>query len=482
MTPTLLKKIRDLTRAGATVVVNGPRPQTSPSLTDFPKCDETVAKTAREIWGDCDGKLVTEHALKRGRVVWGQPLEQVLAKLGAPADFAADAKLNWIHRLANGAEIYFVANPSKTTIETRCTFRVSGLRPELWNPETGEMTLLATYENSAAGITVPLRFGPSESAFVVFRKSAKGFDPVVKFLHNGVPLSELLPKPADLKIVSASYGVPGDAARTRDVREQVLELVNQGKTTFQVAELAKAGDPAYGIVKTLAVEYVVAGKTCKAADQDPNDITLDLPVPERPAEILCDAAGHLCLSAREPGSYEWITASGRTNHVEVAEVVPPEEITGPWELAFPPKWGAPESVTLTNLISWPDSADAGVKYFSGMATYRKTFDFPNSKFKTQNSKLFLTLGDVRVMARVKVNGRDCGVAWRPPFRVEITGAVRAGANALEIQVANQWPNRMIGDAALPAEKRFTWSSWEPFKPNTPLLPSGLLGPVKIVCN
>ena len=84
------------------------------------------------------------------------------------------------------------------------------------------------------------------------------------------------------------------------------------------------------------------------------------------------------------------------------------------------------------------------------------------------------------MARVKVNGQDCGIAWHPPFRVEITGAVRTGVNALEVQVANQWPNRMIGDAALPAEKRFTWSSWEPFKPNTPLLPSGLLGPVSIL--
>ena len=111
----------------------------------------------------------------------------------------------------------------------------------------------------------------------------------------------------------------------------------------------------------------------------------------------------------------------------------PVEITGPWQLSFPPKWGAPESVTLTNLISWSDSADEGVKHFSGTATYRTTFDFSNSKLKTKNSKLFLALGEVRVMARVKVNGRDCGVAWRPPFRVEITGECRTART--------RWPSK-----------------------------------------
>jgi hypothetical protein len=94
----------------------------------------------------------------------------------------------------------------------------------------------------------------------------------------------------------------------------------------------------------------------------------------------------------------------------------------------------------------------------------------------------LELGDVRVMARVNVNGRNCGVAWRSPYRVEITGAVCAGENALEIQVANLWPNRMIGDATLPEGKRFTWSSWKPFTKDMPLLKSGLLGPVRLLRN
>ncbi len=481
MTPALLEKIRELTQAGATVVAAGARPQYSPSLQGFPKCDDTVAKLGREIWGNCDGQSVTEASLGKGRVVWGQSLEKVLADLNATADFVSDIGLNWIHRRAEGAELYFVANPAGTAVESRCTFRVKGLRPELWNPETGEISPLATYEETAAGITVPLRFDASGSAFVVFRKPAGGFDPVVKFLRNGNQVPEPLPKSLPLKIVQASYGVSGDATRTRDVRDQVQTMADNGQTKFQVADLAKAGDPAYGIVKTLSVEYLAGGKTIKTSGKDPDTISLgwSAPAPARPAEIGCDVAGQVRLIAREPGRYEWITASGRTNRADITDVSLPIEINGPWQLSFPPKWGAPESVTLTNLISWSDSADPGVKFFSGTATYRARFDFPDSKHNPQNSKLFLDLGDVRVMARVMVNGRDCGVAWRAPFRVEITGAVRGGENTLEIQVANLWPNRMIGDVALPVEKRFTWSSWEPFKQDTPLLTSGLLGPVRV---
>jgi len=482
MTPALLDKIRKLIRAGATIVASGPRPQNSPGLQNFPRCDDVVAKLGREIWADCDGKTVTEHALGKGRFIWGQPLERVLASLNVPVDFSADAGLNWIHRRAPGAEIYFVANPSSAAVEARCTFCVKGMRPELWNPETGEISPLATYEETATGITVPLRFEPSGSAFIVFRHRAGGFDPVVTFLHNGQTVPEPSPKSGGLQIVQAAYGVPGDAQRTRDVRAQVQKLVDDGKTRFQVTDLAVAGDPAYGIVKTLSLEYIAGGKTIKVSGKDTDTISLAAlqSAAERPAEIICDAAGHLRLIARKPGSYEWITASGKTNRAEILTVPPLIEINGPWQLSFPPKWGAPESVTLTNLISWTDSPDDGIKYFSGTATYRATFDLFGSSLNTNRATFLLDLGAVRVMARVKLNGRDCGVAWKPPFRVDVTGALRDGSNSLEVQVANLWPNRMIGDAALPEDKRFTWSSWEPFKADTPLLPSGLLGPVQIL--
>ena len=276
-------------------------------------------------------------------------------------------------------------------------------------------------------------------------------------------------------------GVPGDAKRSCDVRALIQEKVDGGRTTFLVKDLTERVNPAYRVVKTLSVEYSIGEERFQTVGKDTDMISLrhPKPAPERLAEMICDPSGGLHLSAQQPGSYEWITASGRTNRAEITSVPPLLEISEPWQLSFPPKWGAPEVVTLTNLISWADHADEGVKHFSGTATYRTTFEFPDSKLNTKNSKLFLALGDVQVMARVKLNGRDCGIAWKPPFRVEITEALRSGANALEIQVANLWLNRMIGDAALSTEQRFTWSSWEPFKTDTPLLKSGLLGPVRI---
>ena len=481
MTPALAQKIRELVRSGAIILANGPSPQTSPSLQNFPQCDGVVAKLAGEIWGDCDGRQLTEHSLGRGKLFWGKSLATILSDLAAPADFMADANLNWIHRQAGKTEFYFVANPANVAVETRCTFRVHGLQPELWQPETGEIVSLAAFETSPAGITVPLRLGPSESVFLVFRKPATELDPVVQLTGNGRPIPASPEKPARIEIRHAIYGIPGDAARTRDVRAQVQALVDGGKTSFPVAELAEAGDPAYGVVKTFSSDYFVGGIAHKASGKDTDTVNLAVPVsaPERSAEIVRLATGELRLIAREAGRYEWKMASGKTGRAEILSVPPPVVIAGPWQLSFPPKWGAPESVTMTNLISWSESAITGVSHFSGTATYRTTFELPANLASRQREEVWLALGEVRVMARIKVNGHDCGIAWKPPFQINVGAAVRSGKNLLEIQVANQWPNRMIGDAALPAAQRLTWSSWEPFKPTTPLLPSGLLGPVTL---
>lgn len=83
------------------------------------------------------------------------------------------------------------------------------------------------------------------------------------------------------------------------------------------------------------------------------------------------------------------------------------------------------------------------------------------------------------MASVKLNGQDLGTVWTAPWHVNARSALKAGANVLEIRVANLWPNRLIGDAGLPPEKRVTWTTWNPFKKGTALLPSGLLGPVRV---
>ena len=156
------------------------------------------------------------------------------------------------------------------------------------------------------------------------------------------------------------------------------------------------------------------------------------------------------------------------------------QITGAWTVNFPPKWGAPGQITLDSLMSLSESASPGVKYFSGTATYTKTFDWkPEAQTGKQKTETWLDLGDVQVMAQVKLNGRGLGTFWEPPFRVNATEALKAGHNTLEIRVANLWPSRMIGDASLPPDQRFTWSSYEPFTKDSPLLKSGLIGPVML---
>ncbi|GAA4780671.1 hypothetical protein GCM10023231_04770 [Olivibacter ginsenosidimutans] len=150
-------------------------------------------------------------------------------------------------------------------------------------------------------------------------------------------------------------------------------------------------------------------------------------------------------------------------------------INGPWQVAFDPAWGGPKHIVFDTLIDWSKHADKGIKYYSGKASYVAEFDL---KVRKTNETLLLDLGVVKNIAQVWVNGKDLGVIWTAPWQVDISTVVRSGRNELAIEVINQWPNRLIGDAALPKEQRLTNTNIV-FKPDDPLLPSGLLGPVVI---
>ena len=153
------------------------------------------------------------------------------------------------------------------------------------------------------------------------------------------------------------------------------------------------------------------------------------------------------------------------------------EIAGPWEVAFDPKWGGPPQITFDSLVDWTKRAEEGIRHYSGTAIYRKSFrlDAPPAA----GERLLLNLGEVHESAAVRLNGKDLGVAWTHPARVDITPAVRVGENQLEISVVNLWPNRLIGDEGLPPEKRFTQTNLHKFSAATPLYPSGLVGPVTL---
>jgi hypothetical protein len=157
-------------------------------------------------------------------------------------------------------------------------------------------------------------------------------------------------------------------------------------------------------------------------------------------------------------------------------------VNGPWEVTFDPKWGGPEKpVTFSDLTDWTDRSDLGIKYYSGTAVYRRSFTLPEPRTLNPGFSLLLDLGTVRELAEVRVNGQACGIIWTPPFRVDITKAVKAGTNELEVCVVNFWYNRVFGDKDLPVEQRLTRTNIKKLQnPGTPLMPSGLLGPVTIL--
>ena len=154
-------------------------------------------------------------------------------------------------------------------------------------------------------------------------------------------------------------------------------------------------------------------------------------------------------------------------------------IEGPWDLTFQPDRGAPPKVTLPNLSSWSESTDEGVKYFSGTGTYTKTIQAPADWF-VQGANLSIDLGEVKNLAEVSVNEKPLGILWKPPYRVEVSGALKPGTNSIVIKVTNPWVNRIIGDRQPNVAKTYSFTSPQYYKADSKLVPSGLLGPVKVI--
>jgi len=365
ISPAVLRKLKELVAAGATVI--GPRPAHATGLTDYPRCDAEVARLAAELWGDLDGQTVTGRRFGKGRIFWGQGARDVLQADGVPMDVEfvgapADADLNYIHRRDGDVDIYFVANRAPHSVQVDVVFRVDGKLPEIWDPLTGEMRAATAYRVDghpapvasdapeagklpARRTTVPLEFAPCGSLFVVFRKPAE----------------------------------------------------------TGTAPTAKRNFPRWA---------------------------------------------------------------------------PHYELAGPWTVRFDPRWGGPASALFPELTSWTKRPEPGIKFYSGTATYEKSFDCPES-LGTSGRRLALDLGQVKMLAEVRLNGKNLGVLWVPPFRVDVTEAIRARGNRLEIDVVNFWPNRVIGDQSLPEEQRLTRTNIRKLTQETPLLESGLLGPVTI---
>ncbi len=226
----------------------------------------------------------------------------------------------------------------------------------------------------------------------------------------------------------------------------------------------------------------------------PRQLTLGLRAKARAAEIwhadtgTREAAG---TAATENGTSvslnlerddaQFVILSGRKTVSGAAEAVRPSgemicTIDGPWELSFQAGRGAPERATFRELASYTDSEDEGIRYFSGTATYTAHFNFSGDS----SGELWIDLGRVYNMARISLNGTDLGLAWKTPYRLSATGALRQGDNELKIDVTNSWANRLIGDEQPGASRRITYTSHPFYTADSPLVPSGLAGPVCIV--
>lgn len=152
---------------------------------------------------------------------------------------------------------------------------------------------------------------------------------------------------------------------------------------------------------------------------------------------------------------------------------------GPWNISFQEKRGAPANTTFEKLVPWNENSDQGIKYFSGTGTYTKSIN-AKAEWFIEGSRLWLDLGSVKELAEVIINGKSIGIVWKTPFRVDVTGALKEGENMVTIKVTNLWVNRLIGDQQPKTAEKITYTTMPFYRPDSPLKPSGLLGPVEII--
>jgi hypothetical protein len=501
MTPAMARRIRDLVRDGATVI--GPRPEQSPSLVGYPQCDEEVRSIGNEVWGDCDGQRVKQHAYGKGRVIWGMPMNDVLKQMKLAPDFEyrspGRARLAYIHRRVDNAEVYFVSNQQYRPVAADCYFRVSGRQPELWHADTGEMEPAPVWSKASGRTVVSLRLEPAESVFVVFRKPAPSRY-VTRVARTGA--GQAVQSPERIEVRLARYEAP-DGSRGADVTGRVRALVAQGETDIPASNEV-FGDPVPLVQKRLRIEWTLNGKPRSETVDEGGTISLGggaASVAPLEWAMRSDTKGYTLIPWRA-GTFNIRTAAGKSVSVSVKEG--PAEITikGPWTVHFKPEWGGPAQTTFSELISWPEHTDEGIRFYSGSATYVKEFEVPAAACAA-NREVVLDLGNVRNFAEVTLNGKGLGVLWKAPFRVTVTGLLKPGRNSLSVRVTNLWPNRLIGDEYKPAEVewngralkawpdwvwsgkprpktgRYTFTTWRLWTKDDPLQESGLLGPVVI---
>ena len=306
---------------------------------------------------------------------------------------------------------------------------------------------------------------------------------------------------AQVQVQKAIYGVLEDPERTRDVTDKLEKLVKKGEFRFKAAKMAEGDDPAFGVVKTLIVDYLLEGEQTRLTGKDPDTLVLSRARPSlSPLDPIVISNRSPGLEIWERGTYEVKSATGAVSSIDASSLPPPSELKGSWTISFPSGLGAPASIQMEELVSLSERKEEGVRHFSGTSCYSISFDLPE-KMASKSLRLYLDLGEVHAMARVQLNGEDLGLLWKPPYRMDITDWVKAANNSLEIFVTNLWINRLIGDELLAEDSernangtlkswpqwllkgeqspagRHTFTTWPLWSREDSPPPSGLLGPV-----
>lgn len=508
MTPPLLGKIRDLVAEGATVV--GHPPRQSPSLQDYPRCDAQVALLADELWGR-DG--ARRRKFGRGLVIRPPASESSRDALGGA---------RWIwhaegqpHQAAPMEERFFFRtvdlDPAKRldsawfqiTADNTFELSVNGVKVAEGNDfrtvqrvdiepllKTGrnDLRVLARNQgdqpNPAGWIgALHIRFADGSDLTVVTDRhweSAKTPESNRLAAQDlgafGTSPWNLSPPPADIypdyeftAKVLADEGVPPDFSSDGDVRYTHRRTKD--------ADLYFVGNRTAAPASATAT-FRVAGKQPEWWDP----ITGQIRRLNNFRENLGQTHIPLRLEAGESGFVVFRRAPQKPNHgtVNFPARTDLQTIVGPWTVAFDPHWGGPPQAEFSQLSDWTQRPEDGIRHYSGKAVYLAQFDAPQATSSVKESELFLSLGEVKNLASVRLNGEDLGTAWCAPWRLKIPrGILRAKDNKLEITVANLWINRLIRDSSLPEGQRLTKTTRNPYRPESPLQPSGLLGPVTI---
>jgi hypothetical protein len=554
MTPALLRKVRELAEAGATIL--GHRPLQSPSLSDYPHCDSEIQQIADALWGTNDGLVGTgEHRVGKGRIVWGRMTEEVFAAMNLPPDFTSTLgnKLNYTHRRTHdGADIYFIVNKEAVAVEGDLTFRVTGKKPTVYWPQTSESDVLVAYRENNHVTSVPLMLNANESVFVVFRIAADN-TALASIASENKPIwpAEALPPAAEEDAFTMAFWItpgreivlPGEHGYESQIDQPALGYqiwLSPGEGYYGVATgrngIVVFQYSAQGKVQPLLVHAAVIPPSTHIGVDYHDGVTklyingkltaTSAPNPwqARPSHTHRPPAGELAaldyfdnvlhpqaLPGEAPaldlarriawhsGNYTLRLADGKTRQLKIT-LPPPQPIAGAWDVAFDPAWGGPAHATFAELQDWSTHTDEGIRFYSGTAVYKKTFRFTPP---AHDARTWLDLGRVAVIAEVRLNGRDLGILWNEPYRVDATEALRSGDNTLEVRVINLWSNRLIGDEHRPQDSdredsgvirtwpqwvldrrksptgRFTFTSSRQWEKDSTLLPSGLLGPVQL---